>query len=174
VPTRRIAAVPDAEQARQRACEDLVARDDPSEKASNLAFFAESCHDYALPRRWQPQPAARPSLLARVANHLTSRVSTLIGRVVAHPHATVVRDCNATAAPADRLICRDPHLSAMDRQLAQTVARAQVNVDDPAQLQREQDAWRGRVRKTCNTVDCLEQAYGRRIAQLDALAPMRP
>jgi uncharacterized protein len=62
----------------------------------------------------------------------------------------------------------------MDRQLAQTVARAQVNVDDPEQLQREQAAWRGRVRQTCSTVDCVEQAYGQRIAQLDALVPMRP
>jgi uncharacterized protein len=104
---------------------------------------------------------------------LKKRVSTLIGLVVAHPRTTVVRDCTATAATADRLICRDPRLLAMDHQLARTVARARVNVDDPAQLQREQDAWRGRVRQTCSTVDCLEQAYGRRIAQLDALAPTR-
>ena len=172
--TRVIVAAPNADQTRELACQGLVARDDPSEQASKLGFFAESCRDYALPKHWRPQPAARPALLARVADHLKMRVSSLIGLVVAHPRTTVVRDCNAAAAPADRLICGDPRLSAMDHQLAQTVARARVNVDDPAQLQRDQDAWRGRVRKTCNTVDCVEQAYGRRIAQLDALAPMRP
>jgi hypothetical protein len=173
-PTQGIVAAPNADRTRELACQGLVARDDPSEMASKLGFFAESCRDYALPEHWRPQTAARPSLLARVADHLTSRVSTLIGRVIAHPHARVVRDCGATAATADRLICDDPRLSAMDRQLAQTVARAQVNVDDPAQLQREQDAWRGRVRQTCSTVDCVEQAYGQRIAQMDALVPMRP
>jgi len=172
-PTRVIVAAPNADQARKLACQDLVARDDPSEMASKLGFFAESCRDYALPKHWRPQTAPRPALLQRVANHLKSRVSTLMGLVVAHPRTTVVRDCNATAATADRLICRDPRLSAMDHQLAQTVARAQVNVDDPAQLQREQAAWRSRVRQTCSTVDCVEQAYGQRIAQLDALAPMR-
>jgi uncharacterized protein YecT (DUF1311 family) len=172
-PTRVIVAAPNADRTRELACQGLVARDDPSEKASKLGFFAESCRDYALPRHWRPQTAARPSLLARVADHVTSRVSTLIGRVIARPHVRVVRDCDATAATADRLICRDPRLSAMDRQLAQTVARAQVNADDPAQLQREQAAWRGRVRQTCSTVDCVEQAYGQRIAQLDALVPTR-
>jgi uncharacterized protein len=85
-----------------------------------------------------------------------------------------ISDCSATASRADKLVCADPGLAAMDHQLAQSVARASDQVDDPEALQREQERWRGHVRNACGTAQCLEQAYGRRIAQLDALAPMRP
>jgi len=62
----------------------------------------------------------------------------------------------------------------MDHQLAQSVARASNHVDDPVALQRDQDDWRGRVRNACDTTDCLEHVYGQRIAQVDALVPVRP
>lgn len=151
--------------ARRQACDALVERNDPADKAGNLSFFADSCRDYALPARWQPPPA-RHGLLARA--------SALLARAVVAPRVVRISDCSATASRADRLVCADPDLSAMDHQLAQTVARARDQVDDPVALQREQEQWRGRVRNACGTAACLEQAYGRRIAQLDALAPMRP
>jgi uncharacterized protein len=83
-------------------------------------------------------------------------------------------DCSTSASHADSLVCADPQLSAMDQQLKLSIARARDQVDDPAALQREQEQWRGRVRNACDTAQCLQQAYGSRIAQLDALAPMRP
>jgi hypothetical protein len=156
----------DSEQVRKRACQGLVSRDDPSEKERNLGFFAESCRDYALPAHWQPP--ARKSLLARA--------SALIARVVAAPRVVLVRGpaCDGSATHADELVCRDARLSAMDHQLAQTVTQALDHVNDPVALQRDQAVWRGRVRDRCDTTDCLESAYGRRIAQLDALSSARP
>lgn len=149
------------EQARTLACEGLVSRDDPAEKASQLAFFAQACRDYALPPSWQPPPAPRRSLLARA--------SALVARVVLHPRVTRISDCSTAASRADRLVCGDPALSAMDQQLAQSVSRARAGVDDPRALQREQAAWHEHVRNACRSERCLQRAYGRRIGQLDAL-----
>ncbi|WP_166212902.1 DUF4352 domain-containing protein [Cognatiluteimonas telluris] len=155
------AEVVDPERARQLACAGLVARDDPAEKAANLAFFAQSCRDYALPARWRPPPAPRRSLLARA--------SALVARVVLRPHVERISDCSQAASRADRLVCADPGLSAMDHRLSQAVTRARDTVDDPRALQREQAAWRDQ-RDNCRDARCLQHAYGRRIAQLDALA----
>jgi uncharacterized protein YecT (DUF1311 family) len=153
------------EQARTLACEGLVSRDDPAEKASQLGFFAQSCRDYALPPSWQPPPAPRRSLLARA--------SDLVARVVLRPRVTRISDCSTAASRADRLVCGDPALSAMDQQLAQSVSRAREGVDDPRALQREQAAWHEHVRNACRSERCLQRAYGRRIGQLDALASAR-
>jgi len=158
------------ELARQQACADLVARNDPADKAGNLEFFAGSCREYTLPSRWSPPPPRR-SLIARVASH----ASALLARVMVAPRVERISDCSsATASRADSLVCADPRLSAMDHRLAQSVARASDQVDDPEALQREQERWRGRVRNACSTAQCLQEAYGQRIAQLDALVPMRP
>jgi uncharacterized protein YecT (DUF1311 family) len=150
------------EQARTLACGGLVSRDDPAEKASQLAFFAQACRGYALPPSWQPPPAPRRSLLARA--------SALVARVVLHPRVTRISDCSTAASRADRLVCGDPALSAMDQQLAQSVSRARAGTDDPRALQREQAAWHEHVRNACRSERCLQRAYGRRIGQLDALA----
>ena len=169
MPARTPAAQPqvDGEQARRLACEGMVARDDPAEKERSLGFFAQSCRDYALPAHWQPQRVARRSLL--------KRASDLLARVVVAPRVVRISDCSSgSASHADRLVCGDPDLSAMDHRLAQSVARASEHVDDPAALQRAQDEWRGRVRNACDTTGCLAQVYGRRIAQLEAMGSMRP
>lgn len=152
----------DPEQARRVACEGLVLRDDPAEKARSLGFFAEACRDYPLPAHWQP-PVARPSLL--------ERASALLARVVVKPKVVRISDCSTSTSRADALVCGDPDLSAMDHQLAQSVARAREHVDDPVALQRDQDEWRGRVRNACDTTGCLEHVYGRRIAQVEAMVP---
>ena len=155
----------DPEQTRRLACEGLVSRDDPAEKAHSLEFFAQACRDYPLPAHWRP-PVARTSLL--------ERASALLARVVVKPKAVRISDCGTSTSRADTLVCGDPDLSAMDHQLAQSVARASNHVDDPVALQRDQDDWRGRVRNACDTTDCLQHVYGQRIAQLDALVPVRP
>ena len=171
--TRPLVAAPSPDKrelARQQACADLVARNDPADKADNLDFFAASCREYTLPSRWSPQVAPGRSLIARVA----SRASALLARVLVAPRVERISDCSsASTSRADSLVCADPKLSAMDHRLAQSVARASDQVDDPEALQREQARWRGRVRNACNTAQCLQQAYGQRIAQLDALVPMR-
>jgi hypothetical protein len=156
----------DPEQARRLACEGLVSRDDPAEKEHSLAVFAQACREYALPEHWRPQPAERRSLV--------ERASALLARMVVKPHVVRISDCGSATSRADALVCGDPDLSAMDHQLAQSVARASNHVDDPVALQREQDDWRGRVRNACDTTDCLEHVYGQRIAQVEALAPVRP
>ena len=172
VSTRPAIATPPSydtrELARRQACESLVARDDPADKAGKLDFFATSCRDYSLPVHWRPQPARR-SLLARARERATS----LLARVLVAPRVERISACDANASQADKLVCANPDLSAMEHRLAQSFARASDHVD-PVALQNEQERWRGHVRDACGTTRCLQQAYGRRIAQLDALAPMRP
>jgi hypothetical protein len=165
-PTTALRPRVDRNEVRREACDGLVSRNDPAEKAGSLAFFAQSCRDYALPPSWRPLPARDGSLFARA--------SALLSRLVVKPRVVRVSDCSVTTSQADRLVCADPSLSAMDHRLAQSVARARAHVDDPDALQRAQEQWRGQVRNSCDTTSCLQRAYGHRIAQLDALAPMRP
>jgi hypothetical protein len=169
-PRPRVAATQpavDSDQARRLQCEGLVSRDDSSEKARSLGFFAQSCREYALPLSWRPPPARRS---------LFARASDLLAHMVVKPRVVrvAVDPCSAAVSAADRLVCSQPDLAAMDRQLALTVARARDHVDDPAALQREQQQWRGRVRNACDTVGCLQLAYGRQIARVEALAPLQP
>ncbi len=155
-------AVPegDREQIRQLACEGLVARDDPWEKSRNLGFFSASCRDYPLPARWQPARAPR-SILARLSAAFAGNARTAMAG-----HAPA---CDAPSHGA-RLVCQDAVLSAMDIQLDRSVQYA-GRYASPIALLREQEQWSGRIRNACQTVACLQQAYRRQQARIDALIP---
>lgn len=150
----------DTEEIRQLACQGLVARDEPWEKSNNLGFFSASCRDYPLPSRWQPQRAQR-SIFARMSAALAGNARTAMAG-----HAPA---CD-TSSHAARLVCRDAVLSAMDIQLDRSVQRA-GGYANPIALLREQEQWNVRIRNACKTVACLQQAYRRQQARMDALIP---
>lgn len=89
--------------------------------------------------------------------------------------------CGAVkAASIEALICRDPELARLDRQLASVVAaaRAKAGNERPSQLQSTQLAWRrGRdaCRQSADARSCVRRSYRERTAELQAqyrLVPM--
>ena len=141
------------ESIRQLACQGLVARNDPSEKAGNLEFFNTACRDYPMPSGWAP--GARRSLIGQMRTAMAG-------------HAPACDSASRTS----RLVCRDAVLSAMDMQLDRSVQRAGRYIG-PIALQREQEQWTARVRDACRTIDCLRQAYRRQQARIEALFPAK-
>lgn len=82
---------------------------------------------------------------------------------------------------AEALICNDPRLSQLDQQLAQVFAKASAQAahEHPPLLKAEQRGWikgRDECWKDAAQIACMQDAYQRRIAELQAryrLVPMR-
>jgi hypothetical protein len=118
-------------------------------------FYLLNCPDYPLPSSWN--------------------ASTTAASVEApQPPPTQPSGCSRNSSRAGWLVCNDPYLATLDRRLAQSLSRALRIADDPASLQREQADWRMRVRDACSTIRCLELAYGRRTAHIDAVGKVGP
>jgi uncharacterized protein YecT (DUF1311 family) len=145
------------EQARTLACRALVSRNDLAEKARYLDFFSRECANYAMPPAWLAPTVASTAPAARDG---TPRWP---------PRPGPAFDCSQAYTRAEHLVCEDAVLSLMDWELNRAYAQASRVVDDPDGLQREEDAWRHRVRDACDTAACVESVYDRRTAQLQAL-----
>jgi len=144
------------EQARRDRCEAMLTRNAPSDEALR-PFYLLNCPDYPLPPGWRAASSAPPvHTLAVTTSHPTSS------------------DCDAGAPRAARLVCGNAFLASLDRRLALSLSRALDVAADPTALRRDQNDWRVRVRDRCGTIRCLEVAYGRRTAHIDALAPTGP
>lgn len=76
-------------------------------------------------------------------------------------------DCSMAQSLTEDLICSDPELARLDRDLARLYARAKFVARDPVGF-REQthDAWRRRE-ETCSDRDCLREWYAQRRKQLN-------
>lgn len=76
-------------------------------------------------------------------------------------------DCQLAQSLTEDLICSDPELARLDRDLARLYARARFVTRDPVGF-REQthDEWRRRE-ETCSDPDCLREWYARRRKQLN-------
>lgn len=146
------------EQARALACQALLARNDPAEKSRYLGFFAHECADYAMPSNWRPGVASAASSFP-----LPRRPPPPA------PASGPAFDCSQSWTRAEHLVCADAVLSLMDRQLARAYAEARLRAADPLVLQREEDDWRRRVRDACDSIPCIERAYDRRTAELEAV-----
>jgi hypothetical protein len=144
------------EQARRDRCEAMLTRNAPSDEALR-PFYLLNCPDYPLPPGWRAAGGTRPVQTLAMA-----------------PSSPTSSDCDAGAPRAARLVCGNAFLASLDRRLAQSLSRALEVAVDPAALRRDQDDWRMRVRDRCGTIRCLELAYGRRTAHIDALAPTGP
>lgn len=139
------------EQARRDRCEAMLSENAPQDDGSR-PFYLLNCPDYPVPSSW--------STRAAVASAETPQAGS--------------SPCSREPSHAAQLVCRDPYLATLDRRLAQSLSRALRVVDYPAALQREQDDWRLRVRDACDTIRCLELAYGRRTAHIDAVGKTGP
>lgn len=78
-------------------------------------------------------------------------------------------DCAKARSASERIVCKDPELSAKDDQLAALVKAAKQRAPNARAFQREQDnAWT--VRQKCKDVACVSNWYAARIASLSAPA----
>lgn len=104
----------------------------------------------ADPARVEPRPGARR--LPRAPAEETLRPSF---------------DCQLAQSLTEDLICSDPELARLDRELARLYARAKFATRDPVGF-REQthDEWRRRE-ETCSDRDCLRDWYAQRRKQLN-------
>jgi uncharacterized protein len=79
-------------------------------------------------------------------------------------------DCAGVSNAVEKLICSDPGLSTMDRQLASVYAEAEKKAGAETALKTEQDTWMARRNgcKGSGLRGCVERAYNNRIAELQA------
>jgi type IV secretory pathway TrbL component len=77
-------------------------------------------------------------------------------------------DCAKARSRAERLICADPELARLDRELGQLHARAKAAAPDAAAFRRENDAQWRRRETSCFDRECLLAWYAQRRAQLEA------
>jgi hypothetical protein len=73
--------------------------------------------------------------------------------------------CAEANNAAERLICADRTLAALDAATAALYRHARENVVDTAPLADEQSAWLIR-RNSCGSVDCLRESYAQRRAEI--------
>jgi uncharacterized protein len=88
------------------------------------------------------------------------------------PAAAASFDCAKASSPAERSVCADASLSALDEHLGRYYGAARASLRDGAAcLQEGQRRWLGR-RDACSSAKaCLEEAYLDRLAELDGLQP---
>jgi uncharacterized protein YecT (DUF1311 family) len=73
--------------------------------------------------------------------------------------------CAGAAGEAQRIICANPGLAAMDVQVAALYRKARANAADTASLADEQTAWLYR-RDRCADAGCLRESYAERRAEI--------
>ncbi len=79
-------------------------------------------------------------------------------------------DCARATARADRLVCADPQLSAMDRKIVAAYQSALQHAGNPTAadpIRHAQIVW-VRAKMRCSTTACLQHLYTQRLAALGA------
>ncbi len=111
---------------------------------------------------------SRTSLTLRLI--LVALVPALGAGISARAQSGPSFDCARISAAVEKLICGDPGLSTMDRQLASVYASAGKKAGATESLKTEQEAWVARRNgcKGSNLRGCVERAYNNRIAELQA------
>jgi hypothetical protein len=77
-------------------------------------------------------------------------------------------DCAKARSITERLICADPELSRLDRDLGRLYARAREASPNPAAFRRDSDAQWALRERTCRDRECLVRWYAQRREQLNA------
>jgi hypothetical protein len=152
------AATPSDRRAAARTCNALVVRNDPNERARWQGFFRRECAGLDPPASWGGRQLA------------STRGATNGDGSRWPPRDGPAYQCQHAWTRVEHMICNDAALSRMDWELARAYASAQRNVDDREMLQRLQDGWRFNVRDACPTRACVEDAYARRINDLNVIA----
>ncbi len=106
---------------------------------------------------------ARHGLLPKLAALLV--LATLTHALPAHAAGF---DCNKASSDTEKLICRNPELSALDSQLAAAykTALGAVSASSKNALLKEQRNWIRHTRDICQDETCLRDAYSARIGML--------
>ncbi|MES2787909.1 MAG: hypothetical protein V4684_20740 [Pseudomonadota bacterium] len=122
-------------------------------------------------------PQARPAPAAKPARKASEADRTAVAAAPAKPApsaqraaaATGIRpsfDCSRARSVPEKIICSDPQLARMDRDLGRLYARAKRDADDPRAFQRVSDReWRRRESE-CRDRECLVDWYLDRREQL--------
>lgn len=76
-------------------------------------------------------------------------------------------DCSKARSTSEKMICSDPELAQMDRDLGRAHARARAQAADGRAFQRESDREWTRREQECRDRECLVDWYAQRRAQLD-------
>ncbi|MEF9979306.1 MAG: MliC family protein [Thermomonas sp.] len=115
-----------------------------------------------------PAPAAAPALPAASATPAQpAAASNPAG--TAPQAATPSFDCNTSPGEFEQMVCKDPALAALDRQLADTFAQALAKASDKATLQSTERGWikgRDECWKADDKPACVREAYIERIIDL--------
>lgn len=110
-------------------------------------------------------PAKAPVQVAK-AEEPVRRVEKPVERRV-EGRAQPSFDCAKARSTTERLICADPELARLDRDLGRVHAQAKRATPDPLDFKRENDdEWRLRE-SVCRDKDCLLEWYGHRKQQLE-------
>lgn len=81
-------------------------------------------------------------------------------------------DCAKAATRIEKQICADPHLSELDDYLDRYYHAAQQRLDRAGEcLRKDQRRWLRETRNVCESVDCLKDAYGSRLRELERFQP---
>jgi len=112
-----------------------------------------------------PAPAAAPTTPPATAASATPAATT----TASVPGEGPSFDCSQARGAQEQLVCGDPELAALDRQLAETYRQAQAKASDPALLRATQRGWvkgRDECWKAADTRGCVFEAYVRGIVDL--------
>ena len=75
-------------------------------------------------------------------------------------------DCTQSHLQAEKLVCSDPQLSALDDKLNQAYQAALRTAASTKTVHQQQKNWLVRIRNKCITKQCVSDAYNSRIHQL--------
>ena len=113
-----------------------------------------------------PAPAAAPTTTPPAA---TASVTPAATPAAPAPGEGPSFDCSQASGAQEQLVCGDPELAALDRQLAAAYGQAQAKASDSALLRAAQRGWvKGRddCWKAGDTRSCVLEAYVRGIVDL--------
>jgi hypothetical protein len=120
----------------------------------------------------EPRPQAAPPKQAAAPKPAPVRpppVELPRDEVVAAPAAAPVRpsfDCAKARSTPEKIICADPELARMDRELGRLHARARAAAPDERAFQQRSDAAWQRREDTCRDRECLRDWYQQRRSEL--------
>jgi len=116
---------------------------------------------------------AEQSTLASVPVAESAPVPQAVGPVAVQPQVPAQItwapsfDCAKASVGAEKLICSNQELSALDVEMAE-VYKLLLNIHpDKDSLRKEQIEWRKKERDVCSTVDCMVQIYRSRNNELE-------
>ncbi len=104
---------------------------------------------------------------------ITSLITALGASLfLAHTSFAASFDCAKAGTPMEKQICSDPFVSELDEHLGRYYRVAQQRLGRASEcLRRDQRRWLREARNTCTTVECLKQAYGLRLRELEGFQP---